>query len=153
MSLLQALFGAPWWGVSLTAALLLVAAAGAKWLYWRRIDAAPRNWTAESATGLGSFGRVRPLDPPHTQANFVMREMGYAVARKHAKSLRAVALAAGFLAPALLLALAGLLPAIPAMLATLLATAGVTVGVVTERWLFFAEAQHVVTLYYGAERV
>jgi DMSO reductase anchor subunit len=26
------------------------------------------------------------------------------------------------------------------------------IGTVTERWLFFAEAKHTVTLYYGAER-
>jgi DMSO reductase anchor subunit len=25
-------------------------------------------------------------------------------------------------------------------------------GIFVERWLFFAEAQHVVSLYYGAER-
>lgn len=30
---------------------------------------------------------------------------------------------------------------------------GATVGVLVERWLFFAEAKHAVTLYYGAERV
>jgi DMSO reductase anchor subunit len=39
------------------------------------------------------------------------------------------------------------------LLVTVLATAGVIVGVLAERWLFFAEAEHVVTLYYGAERV
>jgi sulfite dehydrogenase (quinone) subunit SoeC len=26
-----------------------------------------------------------------------------------------------------------------------------TVGIVTERWLFFAEAEHVSMLYYGAD--
>ncbi len=26
------------------------------------------------------------------------------------------------------------------------------IGTITERWLFFAEAKHTVTLYYGAER-
>lgn len=152
LSLLQAAFGAPWWGTSVAAALLLVAAAAAKWAYWHRIDAAPRTWTAENATGLGAIGRVRPLDPPHTQANFVMREMGYAVARKHANSLRMMTLAAGFLAPALLLLLAAALPGAPALVAMALATVGVALGVLMERWLFFAEAQHVVTLYYGAER-
>ncbi len=38
------------------------------------------------------------------------------------------------------------LAAITATLAAVSATAGVLV----ERWLFFAEAKHVVTLYYGA---
>ena len=32
------------------------------------------------------------------------------------------------------------------------AAASVSLGVVIERWLFFAEAKHVVMLYYGAER-
>jgi DMSO reductase anchor subunit len=153
MSLLQAVFGAPWWGTPIIAAVLLVAASLAKWDYWRRIDTAPRTWTVESATGLGAIGRVRPLDPPHTQANFVMREMGFVVARKHAAKLRSLVQVAGLRMPALLLVLAATLPAIEALLVTVLATAGVIVGVLAERWLFFAEAEHVVTLYYGAERV
>lgn len=152
MTLLQIALGTPWWGGTAIAVLLLAAAAGAKWTYWQRLDAEPRTWTAESATGLGTFGQVRPLDLPHTQANFVMREMGYAVARKHAISLRRLVLVAGLIAPAVLLAIAVALPTTPAVLATALAAAGVALGVTMERWLFFAEAQHVVTLYYGAER-
>ncbi|MGB0632291.1 MAG: dimethyl sulfoxide reductase anchor subunit, partial [Alphaproteobacteria bacterium] len=35
---------------------------------------------------------------------------------------------------------------------TLIAAISVSVGVVVERWLFFAEAKHVSMLYYGAER-
>ena len=50
-----------------------------------------RAYTAEAATGLGRFGTVRPLDPPHTQPNYVMREMGYQVARRHAEKLRRIA--------------------------------------------------------------
>ena len=49
-----------------------------------RSTPAQKTYTAEAATGLGRFGTVRPLDPPHTQPNFVMREMGYQVARRHA---------------------------------------------------------------------
>lgn len=152
MALLQAGFGISGRRMAIIAACLLLAGAAAKWIYWWRIDAAPRTWTAESATGLGALGRVRPLDPPHTQANFVMREMGYAVARKHARVLRLMAVGAGFVAPAVLLLLAASLPPVPAALATIVATSGVAVGVLAERWLFFAEAQHVVTLYYGADR-
>ena len=33
----------------------------------------------------------------------------------------------------------------------LIVLAAAAVGVWIERWLFFAEAQHVVTLYYGAD--
>ena len=152
MALLQAGFGLAGRRMATIAALLLLAAAAAKWLYWRRIDTAPKAWTAESATGLGHLGRVRPLDPPHAQANFVMREMGFAVARKHAQALRMMALGAGFVGPAALLVLSVSLPALPAALAIGVAALGVATGVLAERWLFFAEAQHVVTLYYGAKR-
>jgi DMSO reductase anchor subunit len=34
-----------------------------------------------------------------------------------------------------------------------LAAVSVSIGVVLERWLFFAEAQHKVMLYYGADRI
>ena len=41
----------------------------------------------------------------------------------------------------------GVAAAVAAVLAVLLAA----VGVLVERWLFFAEARHVVTLFYGAQ--
>ena len=54
----------------------------------------------------------------------------------------------------LLLTLAGLVLALaPAMFAAVLAVATALVGVLIERWLFFAEAKHSVTLYYGAAAV
>lgn len=152
MALLQAVFGSPSHLMTMLAALLLIAAAGAKWLYWRRIDAAPRDLTVESATGLGRIGRVRPLEPPHTQPNFVMREMGYAVARKHAGALRGLALGVGFVAPALLLLFAASISGGLAAFVAAVAVVAVAAGVLAERWLFFAEARHVVTLYYGADR-
>ncbi|MBD0271649.1 MAG: dimethyl sulfoxide reductase anchor subunit [Acetobacteraceae bacterium] len=117
-----------------------------KHAYWRALDAGLPGPTAESATSLGAIGRVRPLDPPHTQQNYLLREMGFRVARKHAARLRAVALTAGFAAPAVLglLALFGILPAPVLALGALLAL----LGVLVERWLMFAEATHTVTLYY-----
>ena len=117
-----------------------------KLAYWTMIDGARPAATAESATSLGHIGTVRPLDPPHTGTNYLLREMGFRVARKHAASLRRLALALGFGLP-ILLALAAtqfggggvLLP-----LAALFALA----GMLLERWLMFAEATHTVTLYY-----
>lgn len=123
-----------------------------KHLYWQGIDTEPRTYTAGDATGLGRFGTVRVLDPPHTQANFVMREMGYTVARKHAKRLRLIAIGLGFIAPAVLMAGSLVLPTAVAPIFAVLAVVCMTVGVLTERWLFFAEAQHIVTLFYGAQR-
>jgi DMSO reductase anchor subunit len=75
-----------------------------------------------------------------------MKEMGYVVARRHAKKLR--------MAVILVLALAFLFAAccfispwfsVPALAATAIAAW-------MERWLFFAEAEHVVGLFYGKER-
>jgi DMSO reductase anchor subunit len=75
--------------------------------------------------------------------------MGYRIARKHARKLRRIALLGGFVVPfaliALALAIGGPLRAFAAILAALTTTAGIGI----ERWLFFAEAKHTVTLYYG----
>lgn len=120
-----------------------------KYLYWRSVDGAPRTLTAGAATGLGRFGAVRVLDAPHSRDNFVMREMGYAVARRHAERLRRIAANLAFVVPALLLLL-GIYLGAPLPFTTL-ATLLAAVGLLVERWLFFAEAQHAVTLYYGAE--
>jgi DMSO reductase anchor subunit len=46
--------------------------------------------------------------------------------------------------------LAALVPGPTATLAALLALAAATAGLLVERWLFFAEAKHTVSLYYGA---
>ena len=85
-----------------------------------------------------------------------MREMGFRVARAHALALRTIATLLAFLVPLILTVLAGAaLPGNMAWLATLLtilAALATTAGVLTERWLFFAEAKHTVTLYYGAGR-
>ena len=133
------------------AGVSLAIAAGMKWAYWMRNDGEPREYTAEAALGLGHLGKVRPLEPPHTQPNFVMREMGYRVARKHALKLRNLALLLGFGLPiALLLLTTGAGVAI-SMIGAVLATLSMAAGIVTERWLFFAEAEHVSMLYYGAD--
>jgi len=145
---LALLTGTPRWAA--WAAIVSLAAAGIlKWAYWRTIDGELRSHTVEAATGLGRFGKVRPLEPPHTEPNYIMREMGYRVARKHVTTLRQLV---GVLAVAVPLALSllSLLPAL-ALMAAALAAASMTVGVVIERWLFFAEAEHVVMLYYGAD--
>jgi DMSO reductase anchor subunit len=123
----------------------IVAAAALKLGYWRFIDTTRSASTAESATGLGRFGKVRQLEAPHTEDNYLLREMGYRVARRHARRLRLVALALGFLLP-FALCLAGFYVPSLGILAALSGMAGVFV----ERWLFFAEARHTVTLFYGA---
>ena len=150
LTLLLAVFGYEVrWGAG-ASALLLALGCDLKVRYWSAIDRADRTWTAESATGLGHLGTVRPLDPPHTQPNFVMREMGYQVARRHARKLRLLTVLLLFVAP-LLATIALLLLRMPNALNITLAALSVcsaTVGVLVERWLFFAEAEHVVVIYY-----
>jgi DMSO reductase anchor subunit len=135
--------------VILLSALLIVASLAAKALYWMRIDGGRPQLTAEMATGLGSLGRVRPLDPPHTQPNYVMREMGYEVGRRHAAKLRLIATLALFGAPLMLTLTTLAMPPALAAVAAVLSAGSAGLGVLVERWLFFAEARHVSMLYYG----
>lgn len=128
------------------AALLTLAALALKLAYWRAIDAA-RAVDAGRATGLGALGDVRAFEAPHTEENYLLREMGYRVARKHAARLRAIACGALLAVLALLLVAFGA-PAAGAV-ACMLAVAGAALALALERWLFFAQATHVVTAYYG----
>lgn len=151
---------------ALLVAALLTASLLAKRRYWRAVDEGARPHTAGTATGLGRFGEVRALDPPHTQPNFVQREMGYAVARRHSARLRRLAVGLAFAAPLVLVLtlvtplcapvadVAGGVGAVNGLAVgcALLAVLSAGAGLVVERWLFFAEAQHVVTLFYGAAR-
>jgi len=137
------------WSDLLAAASVLLAW-GLKLVYWRAIDGDAGTSSPESATGLAAFGRVRLLDPPHTQENHLLREMGFRIARKHADKLRRIALAVGFAATLIFSALALLASGWPAASAALLAALSGSLGTALERWLFFAEARHSVMLYYGA---
>lgn len=150
---LLALFSVRQMGTLVELTILLFVNAGAlKYVYWRSIDTAEPTSTAETATGLGALGKVRLLEKPHSGTNYLMREMGFQIARKHAAKLRRLCLVLGFAAPAILLLLMLVIPAaLPVLAVVALLSAGV--GVAMERWLFFAEAKHVVTLYYGASTV
>lgn len=121
--------------------------------YWRFIDGAPATSTAGSATGLGSLGTVRLFEAPHTSENYLLKEMGFSIARKHAAKLRRIAMGLGFGLPFLLSFVPFVASGWPAIAAALLAAVLGTVGVFVERWLFFAEARHAVTLYYGGSAV
>ena len=123
----------------------LVIAAGMILAYWRSVDAAPRDLSMGDATGLGRIGEVGQWELPHSAPNYIQKEMGYVVARRHAAKLRRLVVLA--LVLAMLLMLASLLVPYAALLSMALAL----FATVVQRWLFFAEAQHVVTLFYGAE--
>lgn len=149
---IAAVFGTANLATAMTALVTMAAAAVIKLGYWRSIASKAPRATAESATGLGGIGKVRLLELPHTQENYIQTEMGFAVARKHADKLRRIAIAAHFLVPFILCAIP-VAAAVPAAPFVLLAVVSAGIGVAVERFLFFAEAKHVVTLYYGAETV
>ena len=96
-----------------------------------------------SATGLGSIGQVRAFEPQHTGTNYLMREMVHVIGRKHSTRLRAISLVLMIALPVLIL----LLPFHHGLAA--LAVISHVAGVLVSRWLFFAEAEHVVGIYYG----
>ena len=133
--------------------VVIAVAALLKLGYWRFIDRAPPTSTAGSATGLGAIGTVRLFEAPHTSENYLLKEMGFVIARKHAAKLRRIAIGLGFGLPFVLSFVPFVAPGWPALAAALLAAVAGTVGVFVERWLFFAEAQHAVTLYYGRAAV
>jgi DMSO reductase anchor subunit len=127
-------------------------AAALKLGYWRFIDDTASASTSGSATGLGRFGEVRLFEAPHSSDNYLLKEMGFRIARKHAATLRRLALAAGFAAPFGLTLLALALGGWSGAALSLVAAALAQLGVFIERWLFFAEARHTVMLYYGQPR-
>jgi len=77
----------------------VVAAWLIKFAWWRSLDNPKDPSTIESATGLGSFGRVRSLMPPHTSENYLQKEMGFVIARKHAIKLRVISVVLGAVLP------------------------------------------------------
>lgn len=139
-------------------ALLLFRTGMEKLRFWRAIDNRAEPLTPGDATGLSALGTVRLLEGPTTSETYVMREMGYRIGRKHAAKLRRIYILLGMIAPSVLLLLAAWLQyAAPAhameLALCLTALLAGSFGILVERWLFFAEAKHVSTLYYGAESV
>jgi sulfite dehydrogenase (quinone) subunit SoeC len=148
-ALFAAVAGEPVAVVSIAAIVLIVAAWGAKALWWQRLRSLVPTSTPESATGLGDIGRVKLFERPHVNDNYLTHEMGFVVARKHAAKLSRLAIVNGGAVPLVLTLLAmgagqGWQAAVLQFLAALLFAGGIAV----ERWLFFAEARHAVMNYY-----
>ncbi|WP_372884478.1 dimethyl sulfoxide reductase anchor subunit family protein [Shimia sp.] len=145
--LAHALAGGALLSGQITASAVLLAVLGAvQVIVWQQGDGrfAASGATLESATGLGRIGSVRQLEPPHSGQNYLLREMAFAVGRKHSAKLRAISLGAGVLLPLVCLLV---LPFSHVL--ALIAVLSHLLGVLAGRWLFFAEAKHVVALYYG----
>ena len=99
--------------------------------------------TLSTATQLGNGQAVRSFEPPHTGTNYLLKEFVHVVGRKHSLRLRVIAIILMAVLPIVLL----LLPFSHVFAA--LAVISHVAGVLAARWLFFAEAEHVVGLYYG----
>lgn len=132
-------------GQGFLALLLVPTAAAAQLAWWYRGDSALKQSGSNlaTATGLGDRGEVRAFEPPHTGTNYLLREFVHVVGRKHAIKLRMIALGAAYMLPFVFL----LMPFSWVLIG--LAVISHLVGVAASRWLFFAEAEHVVGLYYG----
>ncbi len=134
--------------VGFAAALLAVLLWRLKRHVWRVIDRGGLPVSRNSALGMPADRTIHVFERPHTEANYLLKEMAYVLARKHARRLRLIALIGFALVPAL----CGLpvwffvhLDSAPWLLAAALSALA---GTFVERWLFFAEAKHLVTLYY-----
>ena len=127
------------------ALILLLATGIIQIIYWIRGDQAfaRSGITMMSATGLGKGGTISMFEPPHTGTNYLLREFVHVVGRKHSSKLRMVSLL--------------LMVGIPiALLSTpfnfwinIIASIFHLIGVLVSRWLFFAQAEHAVGVYYG----
>jgi len=130
-------------------ALIISIAAVLKAIYYFWIRSPGLTPTINTATGL-TRAKVKLLDTGHTHGTFLTQEFGFQIARQKAGLLKIVVFVVGFALPGLMLLWVfnqhgGQTAAIVAALAGI-------VGAAVERWLFFAEARHVVNLYHGAQR-
>ncbi|MGX9356290.1 dimethyl sulfoxide reductase anchor subunit family protein [Roseobacteraceae bacterium S113] len=131
------------------ALVLLAVAALIQIVWWQKGDKRfeEAGSSIGSATGLGALGQVKAFEPPHTGNNYLLKEMVHVVGRTHAQKLRVIALVLGYVLPIVLLLLTLMTSA--AHLLGVLAIASHLAGILASRWLFFAQAEHVVGLYYG----
>ena len=115
--------------------------------YWRAIDTATLPATRGDAIGLPQRA-VTVFERPHTESNYLTREMAFVVARTHAQRLRWLALLLFAVAPIACLFAIGRSEAVAPGTWLWIAALAALAGAFVERWLFFAQARHLVTLYY-----
>jgi DMSO reductase anchor subunit len=131
------------------AALLLALATLVQMLHWVIGDKAFVNAGSNigTATGLGNLGQVRLLESPHSGTNWLLKEFAFEVGRKHAAKLRIISVLCIGLLPVMILSFStgGYLAIVSALVLHM-------IGLFASRWLFFAQAEHVVGLYYDKHR-
>lgn len=125
------------------AALLLILGACVKISYFIWIGK-PSGSSIQTATGFSKVN-VRLLDQGHTSNAFSNNEFGYTIAANKLLRIRIISVVLAFLLPLLLLYVGTVTLLVFSALLTL-------AGLLTERWLFFAEARHVVRLFHGDQQ-
>jgi DMSO reductase anchor subunit len=108
----------------------------------------PDGSTINTATGF-SQAQVRLLDAGHNADTFLTKEFVFDAGAKKLLRLRWLMIALTFVLPVALIIIASLLSM---SILTFFAMLSVYAGLFVERWLFFAEARHVVRLYHGDQR-
>ncbi len=142
--LTHALYGAMYQELSATLTKicisLLLITASLKWLYFWYIGK-PKGETIATATGFEGQ-KVRLLDAGHSAHTFLTNEFIYQAKPETINRLRRSVAGLAFLMPLILLLMGNHVTVYLASLCMML-------GLLIERWLFFAEAKHVVRLYHG----
>lgn len=131
------------------AALIMAIAAVLKAIYYFWIRSPGLSPTINTATGL-TRAKVKLLDTGHTHGTFLTQEFGFQIARQKAGLLKVVVFVLGFVLPGLMLV--WVFNQQGGQAAAIIAAVAGLAGAAVERWLFFAEARHVVNLYHGAQR-
>lgn len=144
---------AAWAGLALEpfaylAGSMLIIAGLLKAIYYFWISEPGAGPSIQTATGF-TRAQVRLLDAGHTHGAFLTQEFGFQLAREYALALKLFVFVIGFIVPLALLILTSGKPSLA--LSALIAGLALA-GLVAERWLFFAEAKHVVNLYHGRQR-
>jgi DMSO reductase anchor subunit len=140
-----------WFALALLVGMVsLVAKIG----YWLSMGAGAKTApTLERAIGVDhgvhgsgpmSVAQARLLDVGHSHGTFLTKEFVFTLARRYALVLRGITIAFGFALP-----FAWLLSEAPRWQLGLGAAVCGIIGLLAERWLFFAEARHTVRLYHG----
>ncbi len=126
--------------------LFVAAFVKAIYFYWTaRMGAGS---TINTATGF-TRAQVKLLDAGHTHGTFLTQEFGYLAPRFTLALLKILSMTLAFALPVFLLWLALNEASMVLAVASLVS---VFTGLVAERWLFFAEARHVVNLFHGTQR-
>jgi DMSO reductase anchor subunit len=148
------LAGIHWPWLEYAAIIALIIASGLKAFEIMDRNQIEATSTAGTALGLDAATRVRTVEPAHQGKNYIMREMAFVIGRKHRDKLRLVMAVTGAVIP--IVATLAVITVPAGAFAAFLALIGLAsgmIGCIVERWLFFAEAEHKVTLYYGAQTV